>query len=114
MRNIEPERHVAQPCLPSRFTTRRIVRLSDRSNIRPDGGIETSFSLAAGFRLPNCVPTAVIAIKSSRFQIVFGLVPLVAFVMTGITMRPKTSETKGSEYSSRQGMPRRKTLVERV
>jgi hypothetical protein len=90
------------------------VRRSGGSNTKPDGGIETSFSLAAGFRLPNCVPTAVIAIKSFRFQIVFGLVPLVEFVMTGIIMRPKTSETKELEYSSRQGMPRRKTLVERM
>src|SRR5262249_47168534 len=114
MRNIEPQRHVAQPCLPSRFTTRRIVRLSGRSNTRPDGGTETSSLSVAGSRLRNCVRSVVIAIKSFRFQIVFGLVPLVAFVMTGITMRPKTSETKVLEYSSRQGIPRRETLVERM
>src|SRR6516165_8605054 len=100
MRNIEPERHVAQPCLPSRFRTRRIVRLSGRSNTRPDGGTETSSLSVAGFRLHNCVPTAVIAIKSFRFQIVFGLVLLVEFAMTEIIMRPKTSETKVLEYSS--------------
>jgi hypothetical protein len=77
------------------------VRRSGRSNTKLDGGIETSFLLAAGFHLPNCVPTVVIAIKSLGFQIVFGLVRLVEFAMTEIIMRPKTSETKELEYSSR-------------
>ena len=101
MRNIEPERHVAQPCLPSRFTTRRIVRLSDRSNTRPDGGTETSSLSVAGSRLRNCVRSVEIAIKSFRSLIVSGIVPIVARGMIEIITRPKTSETKVLEYSSR-------------
>src|SRR5262249_26327766 len=101
VRNVEPGRHVAQPCLPSQSATPRAVRGSDRSNLRPDGAIETSSSLTVGLCLRNCVRSVEIVIKSFRFQIVSGLVPFVAFVMTEITTQPKTSETKASEYSSR-------------
>jgi hypothetical protein len=72
----------------------RIVRSSDRSNTKPDGGPETLSSSIIGFHLRNCVRAVVIAIESYRFLIVSGNARHVGPGMIEIIMRRKTSETK--------------------